>query len=111
MEILSCFDIQLPKGTAMLVCSLPMKSRNRLPHDMVRCMYTSAAHAGHSHDVMDAIKMAQLTAMFSKLSIQMPFFPLFFNKRLVNKPHQKTAVSVFFSFIPIDRPHLLGEVL
>ena len=78
---------------------------------MVRCMYTSAAHAGHIHDVMDAIKMAQLTAMFSKLSIQMPFFIFSFFNKLDYKPHQKTAVSVFSSFIPIDRPHLLGEVL
>ena len=77
MEILSCFDIQLPKGTAMLVCSLPM-SRKRLPHDMVRCMDTSAAHAGHIHDVTDVTKMAQLTAMSSKLSIQMPFFSFLF---------------------------------
>ena len=78
MEVLFGFDTQLLRGTATLVCSLPMKSRKRLPRDMMCHMYTSAAHAGHIHDIVDLVKMAQLTAVFSKLSIQMPFFLLLF---------------------------------
>ena len=42
------FKIGALHGTAMLVCSLLMKSRKRLAHDV---MYTSAKHASLVYDI------------------------------------------------------------
>ena len=54
-----------PQDAAMLVRSLPTKSRTRLAHDV---MYTSVTLAGRVYDVTDLLKMAALTAVFSSLS-------------------------------------------
>ena len=45
---------------------LPVKGRKWLADGGI--MYTSAAHADFIHDITDLVKMATLTAVFSRLS-------------------------------------------
>ena len=49
----------------MFVHSFKMNSRKRLAGDVI---YTTATHTGHVHDSADLVKMAALTAVFSRLS-------------------------------------------
>lgn len=49
----------------MLVHSLPMKTRKMLARDIT---YISATHTRHIHDVTGFVKMAALTAVYSRLS-------------------------------------------
>ena len=53
IEALRCFDIdRIPQGAAILVRSLPVKSREKVASDVV---YTSATHAGFLRGVMVAL--------------------------------------------------------
>ena len=56
-EVLFSFEFDVLRAQAMLVHSLPMKSRERLVHDVMP--YNSAIHAGLVHDVTDTDCMTQ----------------------------------------------------